>query len=130
MEKIQISSHCYLLGFELFYFNEAFNAEQVQKFLLDKCSGILVENVGSTFLRSLPDASQAPVFVKIKKAYQNQNFWFVVFELTRPMYKRYHGNVDNTFIYMQGDTKIISIAEQGQGVETELEGKLIYSAEE
>ncbi len=130
MEKIQISSHCYLLGFELFYFNEAFNAKQVQKFLLDKCSYILVENVGQIFLRSLPDVDPCRVSIKIKKAYQNSKFWFVVFELNRPMYKNYRGNVDNTFVYMQGDTKIISIAEQGHGVEAELEGEMIYSAEE
>ena len=129
MEKILISKHVYLLGFELFHFQDEFNAERLQKFLEDKCSGVLVENVEQTFLRSLPESHDAPVSVKIKKAYQNKNYWFAVFELTRPMYKKFKGNVDNTFIYIEGDSKIISIAEPGHGVETELEGEEIYSEE-
>lgn len=130
MEKILISKHVYLLGFELFHFQDEFNAEKLQKFLEEKCSGVLVENVAETFLRSLPEVKDAPVFVKIKKAYQNSNYWFAVFELTRPMYRRYKGNVDNTFVYIQGDTKIISVAEAGGGVETYLKGNQIYSCEE
>ena len=130
MEKILVSSHVYLLDFALFQFQEDFDAEKVKRFLVEKCSGCLVENVAQTFLRTIPEAKDAPVFVKIKKAYQNKKFWFVVFELTRPMYKRYKGNIDNTFVYCQGDSKIISVAEAGRGVETELEGEEIYSCEE
>jgi hypothetical protein len=103
-----------------------FNDDVIKNFLQEKCSGCLVENVAQTFLRSLPEVKDAPVFVKIKKAYQNQNYWFVVFELTRPMYRRYKGNVDNTFVYIQGDTKITSVTEAEYGPAIELEGEVIY----
>ena len=130
MEKICISSHNYLLGFQQFSYNEDFNAEKLQKFLLERCSNTLIENVGETFLRILYEVKEYPVFVKIKKAYQNNNYWFAVFELYRPMYKQFKGHVDNTFIYMQGNTKIVSIAEHGSGVESYLKGQEIYSCED
>ena len=129
MEKILVNNHVYLLGFELFYYNDEFDAEKVKKFLLEKCSGVLIENVEQTFLRSLPEVVNRPVYVTIKKAYQNQKHWFVVFELERPMYKGYRGCVNNTFVYIQGDTKIISITERGHGPANELEGEVIYQAD-
>ena len=71
-----------------------------------------------------------PISVKIKKAYQNKKYWFVVFELDRSMYKNYRGRIDSTFVYIQGNTQIDSITERGQGPAIELEGEEIYSCEE
>lgn len=130
MKKILINNHAYFLGYELFYYKEEFDAEKIKNFLLEKCKGDLVEYVGQTFLRTLPKLEDLPISVKIKKAYQNKKYWFVVFELDRSMYKNYRGRIDSTFVYIQGNTQIDSITERGQGPAIELEGEEIYSCEE
>ncbi|MBR2922724.1 MAG: hypothetical protein IKC10_05330 [Alphaproteobacteria bacterium] len=130
MEKILINNHAYFLGFELFHYKEEFDVKKVENFLLEKCRGDLIEYVGQTFLRTLPKLEDITISVKIKKAYQNSKYWFVIFELSRSMYKNYRGRIDNTFVYIQGNTQIDSITERGQGLAIELEGVEIYSCEE
>ena len=129
MEKVLINSHIFLLGYELFYYKGEFDVKEVENFLLEKCSDALAEYADQTLLRSIPQTTNSSVFVKIKKAYQNPKYWFVVFELYRPIYKKHKGSINNTFVYIQGDTKITSITEAGYGPASELEGELIYSHE-
>ena len=128
MEKILINSHSLMLGYEIFHFSEEFNPEALQQFLHKRLSGSLVEFAGQTFLRSIPPVENLPVNVKIVRAYKNQYYWFCVFELERPLYKKFKGAVCNTFVYKQGDNMIHSVCEQGSA--TALEGELIYSCEE
>ncbi len=129
MEKILINSHSLMLGYEIFYFNEEFNPEALQQFLHKRLSGSLVEFAGQTFLRSIPPVNNFPVNIKIVRAYKNQQYWFCVFELERPLYKKFKGTC-NTFVYKQGDNMVYSVCESGQGPATALEGELIYSSEE
>ena len=130
MEKIFICPHVYILERAKHYFNGEFDLKNVEAFLSEKCSGELVEYAELTQLHYVSEATNAPVTVQIKKAYKNQKHWFVVFELQRPWYKKYKGSVDNTFVYIQGDDKIISVTERGHGPAAEIEGELIYSCEE
>ena len=130
MSKILINSHSLMLGYEIFHFNEEFNTEALQRFLHKRLSGSLVEFAGQTFLRSIPPVENLPVNVKIVRAYKNQHYWFCVFELDRPLYKKFKGAVCNTFVYKQGDNMVYSVCESGQGPATALEGELIYSCEE
>ena len=126
MEKVLINSHNFLLGFDRKSFNEEFDVKKVKEFLISTISGVLVENAETTFLRTLSAVDNAPVDVKIIKACQNKNGWFVVFNLSRPMYKKYKVKLESTFVYMQGAEMINEIANNNG---KEIEGELIYSAE-
>lgn len=130
MEKILVNSHVYLLGYEMSRFDGEFDPKDVEAFLSEKCSETLVEYAAQTLLHTIPEVASVPVTVKVKKAFQNQAFWFVVFELNRPIYRKYKGNLDSTFVYCEGDHKIISVAEDNQQGTTTLEGEEIYSCEE
>ena len=67
METIRITEHHFLLNYGRDYYSGEFNVEKVTQFLIKELSGILIENSGITFLRSLPLLKDLPIKISITK---------------------------------------------------------------